>query len=67
MYTAQNITDADIKAIKFAANLADDHSTVYECRRALGETLFDDIGRVQAIRESRARCAELLNARKAKP
>jgi hypothetical protein len=47
----------------------DDHAAIHDCdtgiladiQIALGIVRFDDIGRVQAIREARARCAEILN------
>lgn len=49
---------------------ADDHAAIHDCdtgiladiKIALGIVQFDDIGRVQAIREARARCAEFLDA-----
>jgi hypothetical protein len=47
----------------------DDHAAIHDCdtailsdiQIALGIVLFNDIGRVQAIREARARCAEIIN------
>lgn len=47
---------------------ADDHAAIHDCdtgilhdvQVALGIVLFNDIGRVQAMREARARCAEYL-------
>lgn len=46
-----------------------DHAAIHDCdtgilsdvQYALGIVLFDDIGRVQAIREARGRCAEVIN------
>jgi hypothetical protein len=46
------------------------HAAIHDCdtgilsdiQYALGIVLFNDIGRVQAIREARARCAETINA-----
>ncbi len=51
---------------------ADDHAAIHDCdtgilrdvQIALGIILFDDIGRVQTIREARARCAEYLTLKK---
>lgn len=48
----------------------DGHAAQHDCgteiladvQHALGIVLFDDIGRVQAIREARARCADVINA-----
>ena len=48
----------------------DDHAAIHDCdteiltdiQIALGLALFNDIGRVQAIRAARARCAEVINA-----
>lgn len=56
----------------------DDHAAIHDCdtgilhdvQIALGIVRFDDIGRVQAIREARARCAEQINedcAREGRP
>lgn len=50
----------------------DDHDAIHDCdtgilhdiQIALGIVQFDDIGRVQAIREARARCAEIANQEK---
>jgi hypothetical protein len=47
-----------------------DHAAIHDCdtdilhdiQIALGIILFDDIGRVQAMREARARCAEIISA-----
>ena len=47
-----------------------DHAAIHDCdtgilsdvQVALGIVVFDDIGRVQAIRHARARCAEVINA-----
>lgn len=47
-----------------------DHAAIHDCdtgiladvQYALGILQFDDIGRVQAIREARARCAATINA-----
>ena len=47
-----------------------DHAAIHDCdtgilsdvQYALGIVLFNDIGRVQAIREARERCAEVINA-----
>ena len=47
-----------------------DHAAIHDCdtgilsdvQHALGIVLFNDIGRVQAIREARGRCAEAINA-----
>jgi hypothetical protein len=47
-----------------------DHAAIHDCdtgilsdvQYALGIVLFNDIGRVQAIREARGRCAEIINA-----
>ena len=47
-----------------------DHAAIHDCdteilsdvQYALGIILFNDIGRVQAIREARGRCAEVINA-----
>lgn len=47
-----------------------DHAAIHDCdtailsdvQYALGIVLFNDIGRVQAIREARDRCAEIINA-----
>ena len=49
---------------------ANDHAAIHDCdtgilsdvQYALGIVLFNDIGRVQAIREARDRCAEIINA-----
>ena len=46
-----------------------DHAAIHDCdtgilsdvQYALGIVLFNDIGRVQAIREARGRCAEYIN------
>jgi hypothetical protein len=48
----------------------DDHAAIHDCdtailhdvQVALGFVLFDDIGRIQAIREGRTRCAKIINA-----
>ena len=52
--------DADEQDIGDYANLAElvDYAT--------GRRLHDDIGRVQALRSARARCAEIFNARSTK-
>ena len=50
------------------ARSENDHATIHDCdtgilhdiQIALGIVLFDDIGRIQAIREARARCADHL-------
>ena len=47
----------------------DDHAAIHDCdteilsdvQYALAIVMFDDIGRVQAIHEARARCAEHIN------
>ena len=51
-----------------------DHAAVHDCdteilsdvQHALGIVLFDDIGRVQATREARTRCADVINAARGK-
>ena len=48
---------------------SDDHAAIHDCdteilsdvQYALAIVLFDDIGRIQAIHEARARCAEHIN------
>ena len=52
-----------------------DHAAIHDCdtgilsdvQYALGIVLFNDIGRVQAIREARGRCAETINAARKAP
>ena len=70
MITADTITDEQIKSLTIADFMdkdIGDFATVNELTDyALGIRLHNDIGRVQAIRAARARCAEILNARSAK-
>lgn len=48
---------------------SDDHAAIHDCdtailsdvQYALAIVVFDDIGRIQAIHEARARCAEHIN------
>jgi hypothetical protein len=48
------------------ARAEDDHAAIHDCdtailhdvQVALGIVLFNDVGRIQAMREARARCAE---------
>lgn len=54
--TDKTITDAQIKELQ-QLSLIDDHTV----NIATGKVLFNDIGRVQAIREARARCADSWN------
>lgn len=50
----------------------DDHASIHDCgtgiltdiQIALGIIRFDDIGRIQTIREARVRCAEILAAQR---
>jgi len=52
------------------ARSEDDHAAIHDCdtailhdvQIALGIVQYGDIGRVQAIREARARCAEIFRA-----
>ena len=53
----------------------DDHAAIHDCdtailhdvQVALGIVLFDDIGRIQAIREARVRCAAHIAADQRRP
>lgn len=68
--TADTITDDQISQLWREATSAPlphaDPDIAHDCNTALGINLFDDVGRVQAIRAARARCAEILNQRAGK-
>jgi hypothetical protein len=68
--TADNITDEQIRGLTLADFSDKDIGDFATCADltdyALGIRLHNDIGRNQAIRIARARCAEILNTRSAK-
>jgi hypothetical protein len=52
----------DLKRNDHAAIRGCDTAILFDVQIALGIVLFDDIGRIQAIREARGHCAEVINA-----